>query len=256
MKKTMVPFYKPNKKGTGSALQLTRSQSGINLQLAKQATLDSAEGKATFDWDKNSFSVALSMGEISKILVASNKAKEEVNRIKLLNKTISDPTKKLTLDPSELIPVKLPHVNSKVPKTVNLAFQEFPTGSLNLTMKLDCYGSMSYFENKEFKIKENQNASIFLSEEETLSFMEVIENESKNQLEDNSVTSKVVNLSEKDPKGYKGYKTINEVPLPNLSVGDSITSVRKDLVFVIEQKAYDVEEGKVIYFCKGIKINV
>ena len=86
--------------------------------------------------------------------------------------------------------------------------------------------------------------------------MEDIENESKNQLEDNLVMSKVVNMSERDPKGYKGYKTINEVPLPVLAIGDSITSVRKDLVFIIQQKVYDVEEGKVIYFCQGIKDNV
>lgn len=248
MEKQLAAFHKPNAKNmaNGSALQITRNVKGLNLQLARQMTQGNGQAKATYNWNEDSFSALLNLGELSKIAVAAKKASEEVNRAKLLGKLVEG----AALDQNELIPVKLPHMNSTAPKTINMKFKEYPTGTGSLTLEINFYGTMSYFKDGKRQSKENQNLSIYLSEDETNQFLNIINNELQGQLEDNFVASKIVNIDEEDPKGHNGFKTINEFRSPILSVGDIISGIRKDLLFEVVKKEFDSSDAKMVYYCK------
>lgn len=253
MEKTLLAFHKPNKSNNGSAIQITRNSKGINLQLARQMTPQSREAQATYNWKKDSFSALINNTELSKIIVAAKNAEKEVERIKLIRKTGGE----ASINPEELKGVKLPHMNSSAPKTINIKFNEYPAGSLNLTMEINFYGTMMV-EGEEFGkkvLKEGQNMSIYLSEDEVLQFTRVLAHELENQLEDNLIYAKIVNLDEPDPKGYNGFRTINEIRVPNLGLGDLITSIKKDLVLEIVKKEFDVRESKIVFYCRKVDIN-
>lgn len=250
MEKQLAAFHKPNSKNmtNGSALQITRNARGLNLQLARQMTQGAGASKATYNWNEDSFSALLNLGELSKIAVAAKQAEQEVNRAKLLGKLIEG----ASLDQNELKTVKLPHMNSTAPKTINVKFKEYPTGTGSLTLEISFYGTMSFFKDGKRQFKENQNLAIYLSEDETNQFLSIINNELQGQLEDNFVASKVVNLDEQDAKGHNGFKTINDFRSPILSVGDIVSGIRKDLMFEVVRKEFDSSDSKMVYYCKKV----
>jgi len=63
-------IYKPNMKGTGSALNLDLSQNGLFLEITRQV-----EGERKFDWD-NKITVKLDLVDIAKILLGFKTLRE------------------------------------------------------------------------------------------------------------------------------------------------------------------------------------
>lgn len=250
MEKQLLAFHKPNKSNNGSAIQITRNSRGINLQLARQLTPQSKEAQATYNWKKDSFSALINMTELSKIIVISKRAEKEVERVKLIQRTGGQ--EKVN---TEDLKVSLPHMNSSAPKTINIKFNEYPAGSCNLTMEINFYGTMMV-EGEEFGkkvLKEKQNMSIYLSEDEVLQFTKVLSHELENQLEDNLIYAKVVNVDEMDPRGHKGFRTINEIRVPNLTVGELLTGIKKDLTLEIIKKEFDCKENKIVLYCSKVE---
>ena len=247
MEKQLVAFHKPNKDiNKGTAIQITKNSRGLNFQLARQLTLDSKDSKGTYNWNEDSFSILINTSEISKIVTGIRKARAEAERVKLINMTGGNGI----LSSAELESIKLPHMNSTAPKTINVKFNEYPRGSCKLTTEISCYGTMSYFKDNKRLLKDGQNLSIYLSEDETTQLLSVLENELSNQLEDNFVAAKIVNIEEPDPKGHNGFKTINDFRAPLLVVGDVISGIKKGLLLEIVKKEFDTSDSKVVYYCK------
>jgi hypothetical protein len=249
MEKQLVAFHKPNKDiNKGTAIQITKNSKGLNLQLARQLTADTKESKGTYNWNEDSFSILINTGEVSKIVTGIKKARAEADRAKLVNATGGNGI----LSSVELEPIKLPHMNSTAPKTITVKFNEYPKGSFKLTTELSCYGTMSFFKDNKRQLKENQNLTIYLSEDETTQILGLLENELSCQLEDNFVAAKIVNIEEQDPKGHNGFKTINEFRAPLLAIGDIISGIKKGLLLEIVKKEFDTSDSKVVYYCKKV----
>ena len=249
MEKQLVAFHKPNKDiNKGTAIQITKSSKGLNLQLARQLTADTKESKGTYNWNEDSFSILINTAEVSKIVTGIKKARAEADRAKLVNATGGNGI----LSSVELEPIKLPHMNSTAPKTITVKFNEYPKGSCKLTTEISCYGTMSFFKDNKRQLKENQNLTIYLSEDETTQILGLFENELSCQLEDNFVAAKIVNIEETDPKGHNGFKTINEFRAPLLAIGDIISGIKKGLLLEIVKKEFDTSDSKVVYYCKKV----
>lgn len=77
--------------------------------------------------------------------------------------------------------------------------------------------------------------------------------ELENQLEDNLIYAKVVNIDEADPKGYRGFRTINEIRIPNLAVGELLTGIKKDLTLEVVKKEFDCKENKIVLYCQKVQ---
>lgn len=260
MKKKMLDFYKPNRDMTkGAALQVTRAESGINIQLAKQATaMDMKNNRnATFDWQYNSFSATLKADELAKLSTHIKRAEAELRATMNANKLAdAGVIGKMQVNTESLGECRFPHLNNKsTPKTISAQLNEYPKGSGELTMRLAIRGTMGYRDQGgQFVKKENESIMINLKEHEFRNLLLVIETEIGLQLEDNLMNCTVVNQSSPDSRDtiYGGYKTINQIRLPALNPGEKIIALRKDLVLVIKEKFYDVSTQKMVYFCEQL----
>lgn len=259
MKKKMLDYYKPSRDMTkGAALQITRTENGINLQLARQATaMDMKNNRnATFDWQYNSFSATLKVDELAKLSTHIKKAEAELRATMNANKLAeAGVIGKMQINTESLGECRFPHLNSTTPKTISAQLNEYPKGSGELTMRLSIRGTMGYRDQGgQFVKKENESIMINLKEHEFRNLLLVVESEISNQLEDNLISCTVVNQTVPDSRDniYGGYKTINQIRLPAMNPGEKIINLRKDLVLVIKEKFYDVNTQKMVYFCEQL----
>lgn len=232
MKKNLYDLYKPNNRNTGTAIQISKSTKGINLQLAVQKTVTPTK---TFDWKDNSHSATIKIDELS--LILSN-YKTLINSL-LINSINKENKLNEVLDSCKC---EFRHFSSTSPKIIEFYFEEFPINSNNIIYKIKI-SDRNMKSTIEFLFNKDEYESFFL----------LIENEIKSQFENNMIDSVLVNVSEKDVNGLNGYRTIKSIMLPILNNGEIITNIRPNLKLEIIKKVYDADLCKPIYFVKEIK---
>jgi hypothetical protein len=257
----MLSFYKPSNRDIqkGSALQITKLDTGLGIQLAKQKTLGDKYSKATFDWEFNSFTVAIKHSEIAKILEYIEMVKNEVNNKKVIRELTNNP--QLQLNPDLLKEIRLPHLTSKSPKTISIQLNEYPQGSGDLSLSIRIYGVMSHWSRttNSWEYKKDQSASIYLKKEELEEFVAVLQNTLENQL--NSKDNITVDIALSNIPTNKGFEMPNgTVELhKNLNVHKAISN--NDIIKINNKngfmakvlfKHYDSKDNKLTLICEKL----
>lgn len=206
-------FYKPNMKGTGTALQISKTSRGLLFSLAKQNKVAAAGDNAAFDWAN---STIFNFDEL------------ELGKLSTFIDTWSNPL--IGKTPQEL---KFFHGKSNTPKNITVKLTEYPVGS----------GKWNYM----MQVNEGEkNIGIALSFEDFVLIRALVQNELNRYLipEGTSQSSIYINT----PQGPTVM--IRDTYLPPLAVGDIFKQEKKNKevkYFKIINKFYDLNEDKTVY---------
>lgn len=228
MKKNLLDFYKPNRLNTGSAIQISKTNKGLNLQVAKQKQ----SNNVTFDWYDNSHSTTISYNELIILLSKFNSLKND-----LFTRKLNCVKEYVSLEDSTSV---FKHASSTSPKLITFNFEEYPINSGNIVFKVSICSC-----------DETDEISFIFKKEEYEAFFLVVEDQIKSVFDKSLIESVIVNTSSGkiDRNGIEEYKTIWSIYLPNLSVGEYITNIRTDLKNLkVIKKHFDTELCKPIYF--------
>ena len=205
-------FYKPNLKGTGTALQISKTGKGLLFSLAKQNKIASSGDTAAFDW-KNGTIFNFDNLELGKILTFVN--------------TWSNP-----LVQKSVTEVKFFHGKSNTPKNIVIKLTEYPEKS----------GNWNYF----LQVHEGEkNIGIALA----FSDLEIIASLITNEIQ-RSLTNEGTNASSIYINTPTGTVTmIRDIFLPSMAIGETLKQQKKEvgMFYRIDNKYYDLNEEKTIY---------